>query len=77
VLMQLLKSGYNHISGIGIITPYDAQRRKIRNEVNSQAKVSLKTFFKLDCRYIELSVPHSKIERSYFSKNMRLLCPNS
>ncbi len=40
VLLQLLKSGYNHITGIGIITPYDAQKRKIRSEVNNQAKVS-------------------------------------
>jgi len=39
--MQLLKSGYNHISGIGIITPYDAQKRKLRSEVNAQAKVSV------------------------------------
>jgi hypothetical protein len=41
VLLELIKSGYNHISGIGIITPYDAQKRKIRSEVNNLAKVLL------------------------------------
>lgn len=39
VLMQLLKAGYIEIQNIGIITPYDAQKRRIRNEINIQAKV--------------------------------------
>ena len=39
VLLQILKSGYIKLSDIGILTPYDAQKRRIRNEINLQAKV--------------------------------------
>ena len=39
VLLQILKSGYIKLSDIGIITPYDAQKKRIRNEINLQAKV--------------------------------------
>ena len=37
--MQLLKMGYIKIPNIGIITPYDAQKRRVRNEINHQARV--------------------------------------
>ena len=37
VFIKLL--AYNDIRSIGIITPYDAQRKRLRNEINLQAKV--------------------------------------
>ncbi|KRW99001.1 P-loop containing nucleoside triphosphate hydrolase [Pseudocohnilembus persalinus] len=38
ILLQMLKGGMININQIGIITPYDAQKRRIRNEVNHQAR---------------------------------------
>ena len=39
VFIKLL--AFNDIKSIGIITPYDAQRKRLRNEINLQAKVIL------------------------------------
>ena len=40
-MMQILKAGYVKSSEVGIITSYDAQRKRFRNEITGQAKVSV------------------------------------
>jgi seryl-tRNA synthetase len=40
ILMNLLNAG-NEIDSISVLTNYEAQEHKIRNEVNSQAKVAI------------------------------------
>jgi len=41
VLKGVLQAGDVKVEEVGIITPYDAQKRRIRNEINLHAKVDL------------------------------------
>ena len=52
--MHILKSGYNQLKNIGIATLYEAQKNRLKNEINIQAKVNINLRL---YSYLDLEIP--------------------